>query len=846
MARQQAVSVTNNFIQGLVTEATALRFPENACTDSSNVVFDETGRVFKRLGWDIEEGATLISAAAEAGEAFSEFQWDSVGGIGGLSFFVQQKGNLLYFFDVSESADEISDNQRAETIDLDTYIATGSSLDPADYVCDYAYGNGKLLVVNRAIEPILLTYSLSSDSLETTEISVENRDQIGVSDGLDDNERTTSTVAALITDNPAHYYNLLNQSWYIGDALTQWDAARTDVPNNQDYVALYRASETDAFDNARVTAQSTGNRLAPKGHFILSAWCPDHVQAGADEGFTFVFADTELQLSTTVATALTNIGDFDVTEPFFDRLYDGTTNANSSNASGRASVTDAYAGKTFEQGTRISKIIAYGTNNNGFWSTTNNDTTLDLYGKQGAAPANSTDGTLLGTLTFTDTNNEAAGRTVTSTDTVTHYDHMWVRFSKLLAADALQVNEIQIFVIHETEDQYCTTERPTCTEFFAGRAWYAGVNFEKLSSNIYFSQIIQKNEQYGQCYQKNDPTAEDFFELLADDGGVIIIPEIAIVRQLLSYQNTLFIMASNGIWSISGGASGFLANDFSVRKLSNIGIASSQSLVAARGAPVWWGTDGIYTIKSTPENNAFEAATITDQVIGSFIKDIPEINRQYIKGEFDSRNNILVWLYSTNEEDTPWEYNAVLMYNGLSGAFFPLTISESLPVITGIQYVIPPNSSNPKLKYTTMYNDTHLTFSELYNTSYRDWAWLAEITLNSDITQDYDAEFTTGYTLDAQALRFAQPGYVVIYSENIPLSSCFVQGVYDFATTGDSGKFSTPQQVININLHERGINYSRLKIRGKGRSLQLHFYGEFGKPFTLIGWARWMTASASV
>lgn len=864
MPRQTGTLVVNNFIGGLVTERTALSFPENACTETFNCVFDETGRISRRLGFDLEEGYDKDNVGEQGGEVFTEYLWQAVAGDGSRSFVVQQQGGTLYFYDVSDST-SVSTNNTGLTISLYDFDPTGSALDPAQFICQYASGQGRLLVVNRATDPFYVEYDSAANTVTGTAIEIQIRDFLGLEDGLDDNERITSTVADLITNNPEHYYNILNQSWFIGDALTQWDAARTDIPSNRDYVALYRNDQDDAFDNTQVTANTPGTRLAAKGHFILSAWCPDHTQALTDEGFsaTISAGETEMDLSaySTAEGAGDIIGDLSAVVLFAS--FRGDT-AQAANTCDFKEAAEGYLGVNLSNrggARRITKAIVHGSNTTGFDNGGNNNVTLTLYGKQGSEPTTSTDGTLLGTTTFTDTNDESAGRTITSSDSDTFWDHVWIRFQ--IDNTGIRSAEIRLFTSQDQEAIFCTTERPQCVEFFAGRAWYAGINYGKLNSKLYFSQIIQKADQLGKCYQANDPASEDFTDLLPDDGGVIVIPEIAEVKRIFAYQSTLLIFATNGVWAITGGSQGgFLATDFVVRRLSNEGMNSPLSVLAFRGVPAWWGHDGIYTVKFDANYQSFSVVSLSDEKIKTFFQSIPEYNRRFVKGVFDQHNAVGYWLYNDSDDLTEFSihspeyiYNAVLGINGLSGAFFPWTIGYSAtgPQVRGAVYIMNASGvSEPVVKFPVTIQGSgveDISYAEVRQESYHDWSFFAFEESLPDTEIDYadDNYFITGYRLEGQAIRYFQPGYIIIYHEDINgCASAFVQGVFDFTTSGDSGKWSTRQQCFNPCLRHRNVNYARLKIRGKGRSMQLRFSAESGKPFTIIGWSMWITGHAGV
>lgn len=363
MPRQAQVKVDNSFVGGLITENSPLNFPDNAATETWNCVFDETGRVSRRLGFDVEKAYNTNSVTISTDGVFTEFVWHAVAGVGTTSFLVQQQGSTLHFWDVSTGSSDISSNKKSFTVNLTTYLATDSPRSVKDYPCQFASGNGDLLVVSQAIEPLSVEYSSATDSLTVSEILVQHRDFTGVEDGIALLTRTTSTVTDLKINNPEKYYNILNQSWHAGDALSQWDTARTDIPSDADYVGLYRSSSTDAFDNSIVSSISPGNRPAPKGHFILTAWDPDRTQAMVDEGFTGATLGTD-----SAAISYSNgtvIGNF-TSNPSY--AFDNSNDVSTGSTARIATTSSGWIGKSFTTPFRIAKVDCYGSNDVGYVS----------------------------------------------------------------------------------------------------------------------------------------------------------------------------------------------------------------------------------------------------------------------------------------------------------------------------------------------------------------------------------------------------------------------------------------------------------------------------------------------
>lgn len=844
MASQSGFVVENKFIQGLNTQSTALNFPQDACTDTQNCVFDEFGRVSRRPGLDLEGGYQENSITRQTSERWTEYTWYTSAANSDQAFFVQQKGSTLYFFDITEGT--VISSSAPLTLDLTDYIPSGSTLDPALSDCKYATGNGRLFVGNAAINPIYIVWDEDNSELDVTTITIKFRDTDGLDDGLAVNNRPSGAVSDLATSNPKHLYNIFNQGWYIGDALTQWDTARSDMPSNADVVSYYRSSDTDAFDNARVTAKSPGTGLAPRGHYILDIGVED--RAGAVTGES----GTSVSLPGSSTSKINLVG-----KTLIGNTWTASSRINDNDTSGCSYAT--IAGSTPWVGVDLGttktiksarlwprKCGSDGTDNGFVRDDINGDVTFTLYGKT-TAPTSSTDGTSLGSITFHDS---TSPQVIPSSNTSTAYRYVWVRMSYSSSPDAWQLAELELF----TGISSTTFERPSCIAFFAGRMWFAGLNEGTKGSNLYFSQVATDDTKYGLCYQKNDPTSEDFADLLADDGGVIKIPEMGKVQALYSFQSQLMVFAANGVWLIRGGGSNsFAATGYLVQRVTNIGMISPQSVVDVKGVPCWLAEDGIYTIQYNPDYDSTTIKSLTEESIKNLILSIPSTNKPYVKAAFDRINNYVYWVYNDSTDtliDTAQQFNKIIIFNAKTSAFFPWTLDNTtanVPMLQGICYVqdgARSDSTQFKIKVPVTYTrsgTTYLNFADFSDvTNWKDWTDYSTLISSSSNQLDYSSYVVAGYRIDAQAMKNFKTNYVWTFMEDESGASLWLQGIWDFTNNSGSGKWSTPQQAYN-SLTTKGRTYddirvSRRVVRGTGKALQVKYYSEDGKPFTLIGW----------
>ena len=293
MPRSGGIVVDNSFVKGLVTEATGLSFPEDACTETYDCIFKKTGEVTRRKGFEYEPSYSLFTLTASRNDsAVSSFRWTGAGGDGNSSFVVTQVGRYIYFYAVNDS---LSSAKHATSIDLNTFAVAGI-LNPFEKPVSFAQGDGKLFVVGQHIEPFYVMYTPSTDTLTAgaqTQITIEVRDTEGDEQdtyGIDQRPAETLTTDTAAVN--AHLYNLMNQGWaekVLTDGtparenpVKYWDAGG-DLPSSSDRWWQLK-NTTDKMDNAQKDVFPLTSSEVPKGHFIFNAFDVDRsTVTGSDE-----------------------------------------------------------------------------------------------------------------------------------------------------------------------------------------------------------------------------------------------------------------------------------------------------------------------------------------------------------------------------------------------------------------------------------------------------------------------------------------------------------------------------------------------------------------------------------
>lgn len=391
-----------------------------------------------------------------------------------------------------------------------------------------------------------------------------------------------------------------------------------------------------------------------------------------------------------------------------------------------------------------------------------------------------------------------------------------------------------------------TSKRPSVVAFYSGRVWYAGVPATGWTSNIYFTKIVEGVNDFGLCYQVGDPTSEDQGDLLGDDGGVIVIPDIAQVLKILPVASNLYVWATNGIWKISGPNGVFTATDYSVTKISSASLSAPNSVVIAEGLPFWWDKAGIYNIQYDPTSNQEQVINISETTIQKLVNSIPDDNLVYVKGVYDNIHKTIHWLYRSTDSDSLFEsfsYDKLLVLNLTTQSFSPQTITDNVPRVAGLLFTSGSNN-DPLLnnlgasvvKYLTLGNfanddKTAATISQFKASDYKDWD-----SYSATGGTFFESYFITGYRVRGDLLRRFQSNYIVVIMSKEDNASALIQGVWDYSNNPQEGFYTTSQQAYKEDAR-RDYSRHKLKMRGNGYALQFKFRSTDGAPFTIVGWA---------
>jgi hypothetical protein len=449
--------------------------------------------------------------------------------------------------------------------------------------------------------------------------------------------------------------------------------------------------------------------------------------------------------------------------------------------------------------------------------------------------------------------------------------------------------------------------RPSTVASYSRRIFYSGITSNTTGSEakapnygggIFFTKVINSNEDLGACYQEADPTSEHVFDIIDSDGGFISIPEASNILKLETTETSIVVIAENGVWEIFGDTGGFTATSYQISKVTNIGAVNAGSVVNAEGSILYWSKGGIYVISVDRVSGRLTAQNITEQTIQTYYNNIPSVGKANAVGSFDPASRKISWLYNdTDDYDGVVDknkYNKELIFDAVLQAFYPNSVSDldtDSPYIAG--YISTPNFLSSSFTQNVVHNGTQVqvdgedvvitdtfrtrgasvtkyltvkpstsgnykfTFAQYSNPDFLDW-------YSDDNTgADFTSYLETGYDLFDTTLVYKQVPYILFHFKRtetgfesldgglapVNPSSCLVQARWDFANHSNSGKYGTQFQAYRLkrNYIPSGISdnfdyghsviTTKSKLRGRGRALSLYISSESSKDMYLLGWA---------
>lgn len=377
---------------------------------------------------------------------------------------------------------------------------------------------------------------------------------------------------------------------------------------------------------------------------------------------------------------------------------------------------------------------------------------------------------------------------------------------------------------------------------YAGRVFYAGLSSAKNGGTILFSQLILEDNKYGECLQKNAPTSGYLSDLLDTDGGVIIIPEAYNIGKLHPFGNSLYVFAENGVWVISGVDDIFRATGYSVNKVSEAGTNTLGSFVSVDGIPFWWSKWGIHTISIDGATGQPQEQNISIGTIQTYWNNIT--NKDETISHYDRVNKRIYWGTKAAGETTSGKINNFLVLDVSIQSFFPWSVSnQSSPS----SYIIGMTSTSDDPLVCLVVDGTtlKLTMAKFDGTDFLDWG-----------SSDYSSYADAGYDFMGDIERRKTTPYITVFCRRtedgwedtgdglVPSnqSSLYVSAYWNFKSTPSTSaqqayRFKTvPVPSVGPFDYPESVIATRLKLRGRGRSLKLRFESEIGKDFILLGY----------
>lgn len=428
------------------------------------------------------------------------------------------------------------------------------------------------------------------------------------------------------------------------------------------------------------------------------------------------------------------------------------------------------------------------------------------------------------------------------------------------------------------------TARPTATCTYAGRVFYSGVAANNYLGRVWFSRVIREAYDLGRCYQEQDPTSDTLNDLLATDGGEIVIEGAANVVALLPLGNGVVVLATNGVWHISGGDLDFSAINYRIDKIAAVGPTSPRGTVEVDGTILFAALDGVYAITRSVEGLA--VAPISDASIKTAYSEISQAAKASFFAVYSRQDKRVYWFYGETSPIT--SLNKVLVFDVALGIFYTLSVaiggslprvaaafdkrnlsdfSVNVPVtLDGVTvtldaaevYVVASyaGTTGAAVKIVTLTPENKLTLSELNNRTRVDWQTYLGGTTQPVVGYAVTPSITIGELGRDKQLPYVtsfftrtEDGWELVSGEYqlAHQSGATIQARWGWTDSAIGGRWTASQQAYKLSVFsfspspdafDYGYSVIRTKnvMRGYGKSVALRWDNVPGKDMKLLGW----------
>jgi len=822
---------TYTFTAGYVTEQSPLNVVPGSALDMENFEIEVAGALRRRKaiaqetgGGDVEFGASAIPSDA----AYQRHIWRNAGGTPGRILQVIQVGAAIMLLPEGDTLSSAGTQiGPLNLIGFKTTAATNAQVytNPVSFTSVRTH----LVISGPYIRPFYI--SLSGNSATTVFITLNIRDFTGIDDGV-------SITNQPSTESASHTYNLQNRGWTEDE----------------------------------ITAYLTDIGTYPAKNMIPWLGYIREVDAGTQEGYGSKTWNSDKLAREVFRNASAAQGSL-LLDPF------DTTVAFGGGGGGGSTVTNNIAISTWTlSGAQVDMTLAeaHGLTTGDSMQIVGNAYTWYRIGGKGFRFA--THGSLDGVYTVTVTG--AFTVRFTTTNSFASFAGWGDGYGGYSQFDALGTAVVESEVAGgggvSSTTGYVTELRPTSVAWYAGRIFYAGCPYSKLADTVFFSQVVEDAAQYGKCYQRNDPTDENFNAVLATDGGTIKIPGLFGVLGMDILGASLLIYSEAGVWEISGGQGGFSPTDFNVRKVTDAECTSPNGFCRTDDTVIFATKRGLYAAGMDGQTGRIVAGNLTESRVNTYWTSLTDATLGTVNVVYDDAKKRIYTLLAkpTTHVASPSErdYTEALVLDfriGKGGAFYKISLPYSAAgtVLGALALENSDNAaSNKKLKFVWKEPlSTAVRFLDMDHTDYVDESdednppfFRAAYDAVGDGGGAEEGKMAGDWHKRKQAGLYVyvfmgrtETGWETVDDELVPINpaSVIIQGRWEWSDSSNSGKWTNPQQAYRKrNLYtpwtedeadmQDGfpVIVTRNKIRGSGRTLALYVRGEEAKDAHVLGW----------